>query len=1212
MTATRAFTARRCRETLAYLRVPWAATLAALFACALLTSTAHGQADTLSGRVIAADSTPIASARVSTAAADGRVFAARADSAGRYRIVVPAHHASYLVTAAAFGYSGLSATVPVAPGTFHAVRSFRLNPRRLVLDTLSVRTSSARISTGALSPGERNVEGMALSLAAFGIDPGGLLDAAALEDGALLVGNGLLSVGGQPPSQNHASVDGAGFGASSLPSEGVRGVALLSSTYDPARGQFSGGEVAAGTLSGTNRWGGAFSARLDDPRLRYGAVGGDAWGRRDRDVRLGAGGGGALVRDRLFVYAAADLSRQSGPPAFLDLADPAGLGRLGVAADSAERFVSIARGLGIAATNPAPARSDYASALTRLDYAISRRHSLTLRLDGRGSRLGGLAASPLRLAGADVEQRTWDAGVFGQLSSGSSRWSNEARAYASRGGSRTEHGGGVPAAVVRVSSSLADATDGWAELGFGGLPFALPTGTRGAWELSDELVFEPGGSHRVKLAALVQEERASRGVPGSEGTFVFNGLEDLRLGRPASFTRGLGATPPDAVRRYGAVSGSDTWRVSERFRVLGGVRIEGSPRMARPTLAAGLEPLIGRSRGGVPGDLLVSPRLGFSGSIPGRGRIEFRGGAGLFRGSTALTALAAAWGETGTGEFGRQLVCVGPAAPSPDWPAFASDPAAVPSTCAGGEPRFADLASPATVFAPSFAEPRVWRGSLGGGGALGRRSWYHLDVLLARGSRLASAVDRNRVSAAAFTLPGENGRPVFVAPDAIDPLSGGLVAAGSRRSADFGVVREIGADAHSSVAQLSGGVGGIVSRHTLTFLSFTISRVDDQAGGVSSPGGPAATTGGDAARLEWAPSDWDRRVSIQGTVTHRLAARVHLGMVGRLASGLPFTPRVGGDVNGDGLLNDRAFVFRPDGGGDTAVANGMARLLDQAPGSIRGCLRRQLGTVAGRNSCRGGWSPSLDGHVEIIARGDIDSRRLLVTLTASNLTAGLDHLLHGANGLRGWGQHPFPDATLLQVRGFDPAARAFRYEVNPGFGRRPAGLDGRSPFALVVTARIAVGADPRYQPLEAMAERMGLGSDGATARIRAQLAREVRNVPGALLALDASEPGTLGLTAEQAATLQRASDALRPRLAAALDALAAALTQPGPSTAAKRAAVDDQATRLQALVEQGVASARQILTTRQWETLPAWVLKAPRTDALQRPTQESTIRFDTP
>ena len=83
---------------------------------------------------------------------------------------------------------------------------------------------------------------------------------------------------------------------------------------------------------------------------------------------------------------------------------------------------------------------------------------------------------------------------------------------------------------------------------------------------------------------------------------------------------------------------------------------------------------------------------------------------------------------------------------------------------------------------------------------------------------------------------------------------------------------------------------------------------------------------------------------------------LELTAIGRASSGVYFSPLVGGDINGDGRLNDRAFVFDPAveaARGDTAVANGMTRLLANTSGRARDCLLSEMGKVligTGNNS----------------------------------------------------------------------------------------------------------------------------------------------------------------------------------------------------------------------------------------------------------------------
>ena len=119
--------------------------------------------------------------------------------------------------------------------------------------------------------------------------------------------------------------------------------------------------------------------------------------------------------------------------------------------------------------------------------------------------------------------------------------------------------------------------------------------------------------------------------------------------------------------------------------------------------------------------------------------------------------------------------------------------------------------------------------------------------------------------------------------------------------------------------------------------------------------------------LGWATSDFERQHSFLLTASYALSQSVELTTVTRLMSGTPYTPMVSGDINGDGFSNDRAFIFAQSAH-DTAVANGMSRLLAGSSSSVRSCLLSQMGTIANRNSCTGSWQPIRGSADELSAR----------------------------------------------------------------------------------------------------------------------------------------------------------------------------------------------------------------------------------------------------
>src|SRR5207302_10320095 len=98
-----------------------------------------------------------------------------------------------------------------------------------------------------------------------------------------------FNVAGQPSNQNSITLDGLTFGSGSVPSEAVRNTRVVTSTYDVARGQFTGGQVASTTRGGTNNGQGAFSYSRRDPNLEFVDDTNAAFGQKYRQNQISFG-----------------------------------------------------------------------------------------------------------------------------------------------------------------------------------------------------------------------------------------------------------------------------------------------------------------------------------------------------------------------------------------------------------------------------------------------------------------------------------------------------------------------------------------------------------------------------------------------------------------------------------------------------------------------------------------------------------------------------------------------------------------------------------------------------------------------------------------------------------------------------------------------------------------------------------------------------------
>jgi hypothetical protein len=329
-----------------------------------------------------------------------------------------------------------------------------------------------------------------------------------------------------------------------------------------------------------------------------------------------------------------------------------------------------------------------------------------------------------------------------------------------------------------------------------------------------------------------------------------------------------------------------------------------------------------------------------------------------------------------------------------------------------------------------------------------------------------AVTDLNFAPNTRFTLANEGNRPVFALPSSIVPASGALTNRDSRVDAAYGSVTALNTDLHSNTRQLVFTVfpapGDALGRFTQWQAAYALTKIDEQSRGFG------GTTGGNPLDVETSRGALDTRHQVTLSFSTRVGSLFSVSTTARVASGTPFTPIVNADINGDGLPNDRAFVFGPSSSAaDAAVAGQVRSLLSGASSRVRDCLQRQLDHIARRNSCDGPWTATMNALLTLNPERLGMQNRTQLSLSLTNVPAGLDALLHGTSKLQGWGQSSASDPTLLLVRGFDPLTNRYQYDVNPRFGdTRVARTGVRNPFLITLEARVQLGRDFTRQAIE--------------------------------------------------------------------------------------------------------------------------------------------------
>ena len=1076
------------------------ACVVALAAASVRSTPADAQqpAEVIRGRITDDSSKSLVATVMVTRGPDRLTQQATSDSAGNYRVRFAEGTGDYLVYVSVPGFKASRRRVQRKTDEHEFVADFKLERDVALLAAVKVTADKPQRASNDVrpydpEPGSNDKWKDGINGAIAPSVAGDLNAIAGTMSNVTMTGTG-PSILGSGAESNLNTLNGMALAGGSIPRAARTETRVTGATFDPTRGGFAGANIDVRLGPGDRFYQNRNAFLTFDPRqLQYADATARSLGAQSGGVRGSFGADGEMIRSAATYNMAVDLARNTSDPATLLDADAAALLRAGVSPDSVARLVAVAGPLGLAGAVGLPAnrQHDAVSWLGRFDDTRDTLSTRAVTTYAGYTRDGALGFGPTSAPSTSGERREKTFG--GQLTLGTyvgagRRILTETRIAASAVGTQVSPYRALPGANIVVRSNATSTSTDVTGLTLGGGSSLATDDSRWTAEGANETAWNAGGRrHRFKSLLWARADGLQQdGVPNQLGTFAFNSIADFAAGTPASFTRTLAQPERSGSVWNTAGALAHQWAPTRFFSMLYGARLDVDGFFSAPAKNTALEQALGVETGVAPVKMHVSPRVGFSYTYNrdkdnGNGQMGnnvgsfyrttagvIRGGIGDFRDLLRPGLLADASASTGLPGGTTYLSCVGAAVPQVDWTQFVANPSSIPTQCANGSGVLSERAPGVTLIDPGYDVPHSWRASLDW-----NTSWHtlllHVAGLSSYDLSQPGTVDANFKGVPQFTLAGEGGRPVYVSTASIDPASGSVSAAESRISDQYGRVSRRVSDLRGYGNQLTFGISPDVFKFRggaqfYGSVNYTVQSTRHQFRGFDGAGF------GDPRNVEWAPGQFDARHAVVVSTGFSKGLAGTWTLFARAQSGLPFTPIVQGDVNGDGRSGDRAFVPSPTDATDAALAAQFRSLLATGSSTAKDCVLANAGYVAGRNSCRGPWTQS----VNIQWRPPTPQQwggRVSPTLYFQNVLAGIDQAVHGGDNLQGWGSPAAPDPVLLVPRGFDAAAKRFRYDVNPRFAdTRPGRTLVLNPFRLVLDVSLRLSTDYDLQQLRRAVE----------------------------------------------------------------------------------------------------------------------------------------------
>ncbi|MEO6877677.1 MAG: carboxypeptidase-like regulatory domain-containing protein [Gemmatimonadaceae bacterium] len=328
-----------------------AALLAVIFSVLPVALRAQTHADVIRDRVTTDSGRVISGADViATMAPNREIFRTTTDTGGRYQLNISAGTGDYLLYVGATGRKAFRKRVTRVRAESTFVVDARMMPDVVVMAAIRTTAQKTRPPRGDEAPSELGGLTSRYGTVAGALSPdqmGDLNAMAATVPGVTVTPDGGISVFGVDAGQNKIALNGLAFDGASLPRDLETTTHVASSVYDPTIGGFGGAFISTTIAPGKTITNAAGHVSLDAPQLQASDAAARQLGQPFTNLSASYQRSGELQQDVWVYRAAVQGSRRTSIAPSILSSDGAALDRLGVARDSADRFLQVLGGVGI-------------------------------------------------------------------------------------------------------------------------------------------------------------------------------------------------------------------------------------------------------------------------------------------------------------------------------------------------------------------------------------------------------------------------------------------------------------------------------------------------------------------------------------------------------------------------------------------------------------------------------------------------------------------------------------------------------------------------------------------------------------------------------------------------------------------------------------------------------------------------------------------------